>query len=267
MPKLILCRPKSLPGVPRTKIKMRGLTPIAVDKKKYWKGGKVDLSVSFLDNPDAATRKLILEHMNAWSKWCDVKFRETTGIGQVRIARISEAEDPKNSGFWSYVGTDIRTIAVGEPTMNLEGFTSKTSLSEYRRVVRHETGHTLGCEHEHMRAEIVMRIDKQKAYAHFKKTDKWTKQDVDLQVLTPLEKVSIIGTPKADETSIMCYDLPASIMTDGKAVTGGKDINSTDATFMAGLFPKKKAATKKSAARKKVAAKRPAKKKVAKKRA
>lgn len=254
----ILCRPKNLPGVARTKVKMRGLKPIAVDKNKYWKGGKVDLSVSFLDGPDATTRRLILEHMNAWNKWCNVKFRETTGTGQIRIARITTAEDPEMSGYWSYIGTDIRKIPIGEPTMNLEGFVAKTSLREYRRVVRHETGHTLGCEHEHMRKEIVGRIDKQKAYAYFKKTDNWTKKDVDLQVLTPLEDISILGTPKADATSIMCYDLPGSIMKDGTAVTGGMDINANDGAFMGTLFPRAK--TAKKAARKKTARKKAAKK-------
>jgi hypothetical protein len=43
--------------------------------------------------------------------------------------------------------------------MNLEGFTMKTPDSEFHRVVRHETGHTLGFPHEHMRAELVKRID------------------------------------------------------------------------------------------------------------
>jgi hypothetical protein len=78
--------------------------------------------------------------------------------------------------------------------MNLEGFVASTPLREYKRVVRHETGHTLGCEHEHMRREIVERIDHEKAYAYFKKYDNWSRKDVDLQVLTPIEEVSLIGT-------------------------------------------------------------------------
>jgi hypothetical protein len=202
--------------------------------------------------------------MNAWSKWCSVKFRETTGTGQVRIARITADEDLDMSGYWSYVGTDIRKIAIGEPTMNLEGFTAKTSLREYRRVVRHEAGHTLGCEHEHMRSAIVARIDKQKAYAYFWKSDRWKPADVDLQVLTPIENGALIGTPKADETSIMCYDLPGSIMKDGKAVTGGMDINATDGAFMATLFPRK-ATARAGGARKKAAPKRVAKRTPARK--
>ena len=57
------------------------------------------------------------------------------------------------------------------PTMNLEGFTMRTPESEFLRVVRHEAGHTLGFEHEHMRTQLVQRIDRKKAIAYFRRTD------------------------------------------------------------------------------------------------
>ena len=92
----------------------------------------------------------------------------------------------------------------------LQGFTMQTAESEFHRVVRHETGHTLGFPHEHMRRELVQRIDPEKAYKYFAATQGWTKQQVDQQVLTPLGEASIFGTP-ADQDSIMCYQLPGSI--------------------------------------------------------
>jgi len=55
------------------------------------------------------------------------------------------------SGYWSYLGTDILHIPKNRPTMCLENFSMDTLESEYKRVVRHETGHTLGFPHEHMR--------------------------------------------------------------------------------------------------------------------
>ena len=51
--------------------------------------------------------------------------------------------------------------------MNLQGFTMNTPEAEYRRVVRHEAGHTLGFLHEHMRRELVARIDPEKAYEYY----------------------------------------------------------------------------------------------------
>jgi hypothetical protein len=84
--------------------------------------------------------------------------------GKAGTVRISLA----GQGYWSYLGTDILSIPRNRPTMNLQGFNINTPDSEFRRVVRHETGHTLGFPHEQLRKEIINRIDRQKAYAWFK---------------------------------------------------------------------------------------------------
>ena len=121
--------------------------------------------------------------------------------------------------------------------MNLQAFTMNTPESEYKRVVRHETGHTLGFPHEHMRKALIARIDPQKAYDFFLRTYGWDKTTVDQQVLTPLDERSLMATPP-DQTSIMCYQLPGSITRDGKPILGGIDINTTDAAFAAKIYPK-----------------------------
>jgi len=120
--------------------------------------------------------------------------------------------------------------------MNLQSFTMNTPESEYHRVVRHETGHTLGFPHEHMRRELVARIDPQKAYTYFRATQGWDRPMVDAQVLTPLQDRSIFGTP-ADQDSIMCYQLPGQITTDGQPIRGGLDINTTESGFAALIYP------------------------------
>jgi hypothetical protein len=71
--------------------------------------------------------------------------------------------------------------------MNLQDFSMNTPESEYHRVVRHETGHTLGFPHEHLRKELVARIDPHKVYAYFLATQGWDRATVDAQVLTPLD--------------------------------------------------------------------------------
>jgi len=63
------------------------------------------------------------------------------------------------------------------------------------------------------------------------------------QVLTPLSETSIMGTSE-DQDSIMCYQLPGDITRDGKPIRGGLDINPTDASYAAKIYPKSAGALK-----------------------
>jgi hypothetical protein len=264
----ITCRPKSLPihlieaasrraveinpanavqhrRIVRTPVGRRGgPRRLAVLIGRRWPVSGVKLTVQFLDNPPADLRKRIVLHMNAWAKTANVQFAETRGTGQVRIARLDSP--PEMSGYWSYIGTEILEVPKNEPTFNLEGFTMKMPESEFHRVVRHEAGHTLGFEHEHMRRQLVAKIDRKKAIAFYDKDQGWTAQEVEDQVLTPLAARSIMGTTEADPTSIMCYQIPGSITKDGKPIAGGTDINSRDFAFAGSLYPKRVAGLRRS---------------------
>jgi hypothetical protein len=261
---MLVCTPKRLPrsawvAAARTAIEinpvnhapverlaaiMPSFTPtperIALVTSKYWGPKGVQLTVGFLDNPPADLRKRILSHMRAWGASANVKFTETNTSPQVRIAR----EGGANGGYWSYVGTDILHIPADQQTMNLEEFSMSTPDSEFHRVVRHETGHTLGFPHEHMRKQLVAKIDPAKAIAYFKRTQGWTEAEVRAQVLTPLEESSILGTPTPDPKSIMCYQIPGDITKDGKPIIGGVDIDASDYAFAASIYRKSKPGSK-----------------------
>jgi hypothetical protein len=236
---VIACRTKWLPASRST-----GQPRLAVVAARRWPASGVRLTVQFLDRPPRDLRVRILRHMNAWNRRANVVFTETHGTGQVRIARLDTPDDM--AGYWSYVGTEILAVAHDEPTMNLEGFTMKVSDAEFRRVVRHEAGHTLGFDHEHMRRALVQRIDPRKAFAYFDRTEGWTAAEVREQVLTPLAAKSIMGTTESDPTSIMCYQLPAAIMKNGKGIPGGRDINRKDFAFAASLYPKRVSAPRRA---------------------
>jgi Astacin (Peptidase family M12A) len=205
---------------------------ISVLTSKYWHTSGVRLTVGFLDGGAVDLRARILSHMNAWSTRLNVSFVESATDPQVRITRT------ENSGYWSYVGTDVLSIPAGEPTMNLESFTMDTRESEFHRVVRHETGHTLGCPHEHMRRELVQKIDRDKAIAYFGETQGWSPLEVEQQVLTPIEDNSLWGTTHTDPVSIMCYQIPGTITVDGQPIPGGTDIDEQDFAFMEKVYPK-----------------------------
>lgn len=203
---------------------------IAVLTSKYWGPKSRTLTVSFMESAPADLRRRIVSHLNAWTKSGCVSFAETSGTGMVRISR-------GGGGYYSYLGTDVLLIPKNRQTMNLQGFTMNTSENEFKRVVRHEAGHTLGFPHEHMRRALVDRIDRKKAYAYFLRTQGWDSATVDAQVLTPLDERSLMATP-ADQTSIMCYQLPGSITKDGKPILGGLDINATDHAFVGKIYPR-----------------------------
>jgi hypothetical protein len=194
---------------------------------KYWGPTARRLTTSFVEATPADLRARILLHLNAWGG--GIEFVPTGATGQVRISRGP-------TGHWSFLGTDIDLIPTSRATMNLQGFTMSTPESEFRRVVRHEAGHTLGFPHEHMRKELVDRIDPELAIEFFRRTQRWDRATVMAQVLKPLDEASIMGT-HADDTSIMCYQLPGSITRDGRPIPGGTDINATDRLFMEHIYP------------------------------
>jgi hypothetical protein len=122
-----------------------------------------------------------------------------------------------------------------------------------------------------MRKALIAKIDVRKAIDYFGRTQGWSAEDVKLQVLTPLEESSLIGTASSDARSIMCYQLPGEITKDGEPILGGTDIDAWDREFIALIYPRikakptkrrKKPAPKRQAASKKksVVSRKPAKK-------
>lgn len=255
---VLTCRSKRLPEasidgalVKAVEVNLRNYSPVTRFKRllpthdldraslsvlieRKWRTNGVRLTVGFLDNPEPALRRRILSHMNAWSASANVAFTETQEQAQVRIARDGGAD----GGYWSYLGTDVLLIDADKPTMNLEGFTMNTPEAEFIRVVRHETGHTLGFPHEHMRRELVERIDRKKAIDYYMATQGWSREEVIAQVLTPIEDGSLLGTPRADSNSIMCYQIPGALTVDNQPIPGGRDIDALDYAFAATCYPR-----------------------------
>lgn len=206
---------------------------LAIDVRLRWPKAGKRFTVTFLDDPPQALRDKILRYMNKWSLRANVSFVASDVDADVRIARLP------GDGHWSWLGVDILNHhGPGEATMNLDSFTLNTPDSEFDRVVCHEAGHTLGFPHEHLRAELIARLDPEETIAYYRRTQGWTRNDVIFQLLTPLAESSILATPRADERSIMCYDVPAECTRDGVPIIGGVRIEEADHDFIATVYPK-----------------------------
>jgi len=207
---------------------------ITLVRSKFWPVGSV-LKVAFrAGNLPASPMAEILQFMNLWSKYANISFVRWS---QGQTPDIVVAFD--RTGFWSYIGTDCRVMAArGETTMNLEGFdTGDMPISEYYRVICHETGHALGALHEQCRPEVVKRLDPAKTYAFMEQTQGWSEEMIDQQILTPLDMTGDILASPEEDTSIMMYQFPASITTDGAPIVGGSKITARDGRWMARAYP------------------------------
>lgn len=91
--------------------------------------------------------------------------------------------------------------------------------------------------HEHMRRELENKIDRQKAIDYFGATQGWSPQEVEQQVLTPIEEGSIRGTAHAGPHSIMCYQIPGTLTKAGKPIVGGQEIDKKDYKFAGAIYP------------------------------
>src|SRR5262249_52309950 len=74
---------------------------LAFDVFRYWGDKGVELTVGFLETPDAGLRARILKHMNAWNETANISFVESNVDPHVRIARFTAAEaGPGHDGYW-----------------------------------------------------------------------------------------------------------------------------------------------------------------------
>ena len=203
----------------------------SVPADRTWGAGGVRLTVSFIDSPPPDLASLILWHMNSWGAYANVRFDFSRSEGQVRVARAAD-------GHWSYLGTDILQVPGHEPTMNLHGFTSRTPEAELRRVVRHQTGHVLGFCHQALRRGLVERVAEEKAIDFYAATQGWSALQTRAQLLTPICDAPLAGLAVTEGDSIMCYEIPGTLTTDGLPIRGGDDISARDAALAAACYPR-----------------------------
>lgn len=207
---------------------------IGVLAQKFWGKRAENLGVAFMERPSQAMISKVLLFANSWGEFSSANFHYEANIANAEI-RISFGR----GGYYSYLGTDCLQIPRNRNTMNLEGFTVNTALSEWNRVVKHEFGHALGCPHEHQRRDIIALLDERKVIEEFQRTQGWSEQMVRDQILTPLEEKQLMpGASPADVISIMTYQFSGRVTKSGQPIPGGMDYSPRDKEYFAKIYPK-----------------------------
>lgn len=220
-------------------VSLKSPLQLALVTSLKWRTTGVFLNVAFIDaqQPPLSVQNRILNHMNDWSAFCNVRF---TLVQDPRIATVRITL--QDEGYWSYTGVELVTPEFkydpGRATMSLQGFTdSNPEPTVFARVVRHETGHTLGFTHEHLCKEIVDCIDRDKAISYYRRTEEWDDKTIESNVLTPADASDLTASP-LDVGSIMCYMIPPEILKVGRNIPGGgDDFTAYDRQLAAVVYP------------------------------
>jgi hypothetical protein len=237
MPAAVVAVEENPANVPSVLPSARALLPpgkLAALRTVYWRTAGVSLGVYFMDGGSIRLKKRILDAANLWSaRGANVKFFE---VGSSAQAQIRIAFTP-GWGYYSYLGTDCLLVPANEQTMNLDSFNDQTSDDEVLRVACHEFGHALGYPHEHQRKEIVALLDRAKTIDYFGRWQGWSPEDVEQQVLTPLDDADLITLTGADVVSIMHYPISGECTISGQAIPGGTRIDAVDYALAGSLYP------------------------------
>lgn len=211
--------PLIVPGVDPTPLEMALLTGVK------WSPGRV-LRIAFMDGT-AVQHSEVVAQAEVWLPLISIKFDWTSSVAQADI-RISF----KQSGAWSYLGTDALTIPVSEPTMNF-GFLQPGTAT-------HEFGHALGCIHEHQSpgAGVIPWIA-ERVYAYYgAPPNSWSKAQVDQNILAHYSK-TLTQYTEWDRGSIMEYPIDAQLVADPSYAVGwNTQLSKTDKDYISAVYPK-----------------------------
>ncbi|KAL0058797.1 hypothetical protein AAF712_014504 [Marasmius tenuissimus] len=222
---------------------------LALLKSTRWPGNGARLDVACINDPPIADNLLeeFVKLVNVWSNFCNCRFillpidpsghNEHIAAADVRIRFSFHSDDS-----WSYVGTRIlEHTNCQEPTMMIGVPGNHVDLSDSRLIttLQHEAGHTLGFIHEHLRPELVKRIDETKAIAYYESKFGWTAEQTKSEVLLLLSPTSGYDfSSEPDIHSIMCYVIPRHILKDGsEVISGGKELSEYDKKHAAAVYP------------------------------
>lgn len=195
---------------------------------KSWKKGHT-LRIKFLDGHSEIHQK-VQKHAMEWTKYANIKFNFVqSGSTEIRITF-------KESGSWSYIGTDCLTIPQDKPTMNYGFFSLDTPESELSNVVLHQFGHALGLGDEHHHPENNIPWDKEAVYRYYQERLGWSPEMIDFHIFQKYER-GISKFSEYDKDSIMQYPVPNELTIGDYEIGLNKHLSELDKKFIQELYP------------------------------
>lgn len=215
---------------PQMRLSHKGTEPLRIwaHSNKFWQQGKT-LRVRFMDGTKTQQDK-------AWRRFGDVDalvnltfLRSLDYSAEIRVSF-------RQSGHWSYLGTDCATISRSKPTMNLQ-LPSWSSADEYQRVATHEMLHAIGFSHEMQHPQTVIDWNVPVVLDYYRRTQGWSERQTRQQVLTREEARDFWGSAW-DAKSIMAYPTPrAHLMSDTFVVPWNVKMSLNDKATIPLAYP------------------------------
>lgn len=224
-----------LPGSPQSNQLHadNSLPRLAMPTNTFWRPGQI-LRVKFFPGATPYVQHKVQNYAKQWSEVANIhlSFNDAPDA-EIRVSFV------QGDGSWSQVGTNSRNIPLNNATMNFGWFHDSTRDEEFSRTVLHEFGHALGCVHEHQSSTSRLNWDLNnisQIYDYFRQTSGWDDQMVNAQVLNRYSAVGM-RTTSFDDQSIMLYEYPNYLFTDGRGTSRNWMLSDADKDFICRVYP------------------------------
>ncbi|KAH8830964.1 hypothetical protein DL96DRAFT_1595007 [Flagelloscypha sp. PMI_526] len=174
--------------------------PTAVSTKAptYWKPGELN------------QRNKVIQTVGEWSKYANVIFKQSDA-GTIRISFNPAAAN------WSYIGTNCKTIAAANPTMNLG------LVHEHRGPARGTPIHL---------SPAVMN-------SYYSMAFQWNSATTQALVLDLYNDVDVSNYADVDSASIMLFPIPAAATLEKTStILQNTGLSNFDKAYMTIMYPR-----------------------------